>query len=127
MVRTKKPQMRNVAFQPNLEEWERDVLWLVDAKKTRDGPLFWFHVRHSVKFGRVEEIKGSGSMGSPVNELDAVKSIKREGRPADSTQAAAIDAAVADPNSVSTDGQNAEQGESDVIQKYLTRQKKDNV
>ena len=82
--------------QPNLDEWERDVLWLIDAKKTRDGPPFWFHARHSVKFGKVEEVSGSGSKGAPVDEAEAAKMIQREGQPADSAETAAIDAAVSE-------------------------------
>jgi replicative DNA helicase len=40
----------------NLEEWQRDVNWLVDCKKNRDGPGFCFRARHYVQFGKVEEV-----------------------------------------------------------------------
>jgi len=41
---------------PNLEEWERDVNWLVDIKKNRDGPPFCFRARHYVQYGKVVEV-----------------------------------------------------------------------
>jgi hypothetical protein len=37
------------------EEFERDVFWLVDVKKARDGAKFWFGVRHHVLVGRITE------------------------------------------------------------------------
>jgi hypothetical protein len=52
--------------QTGREEWERDVFWLVDCKKNRDGAKFWFRVRHHVLVGRVtEEIEeASGAAGA---------------------------------------------------------------
>ena len=37
-------------------EYERDVYWLVDCKKNRDGPPFNFLAKHHVFFGKVEEV-----------------------------------------------------------------------
>jgi len=109
--------------QPTLEEWERDVLWLIDAKKTRDGPPFWFHARHSVKYGKVEEIKGSGNLGAPKDEVKALESIKRDSRAIKSTdEVDAIDATVDGDYSKIEETQ--EEEPSNVIGKYLKRQKK---
>lgn len=41
--------------QTDREEWERDVFWLCDVKKNRDGPKFWFRAKHYVRNGKVEE------------------------------------------------------------------------
>lgn len=49
-------------------EWERDVFWLCDVKKNRDGPPFWFEAKHLVRTGRVEEIKGKGDKGAPKED-----------------------------------------------------------
>lgn len=38
-------------------EWERDVYWMCDIKKQRDGAPFWFYAKHYVKNGRVVEIR----------------------------------------------------------------------
>jgi len=38
-----------------LEEWQRDVMWLADIKKNRDGPPFCFRCRHYVQYGKVVE------------------------------------------------------------------------
>lgn len=38
-----------------LEDWERDVRWLADIKKNRDGPPFCFRCRHYVRYGKVVE------------------------------------------------------------------------
>jgi replicative DNA helicase len=43
--------------QTDRPEYERDVYWLVDCKKNRDGPPFNFLAKHHVYFGKVEEIK----------------------------------------------------------------------
>lgn len=40
-----------------LEEWRRDVNWLVDIKKNRDGPPFCFRARHYVRYGKVVEVR----------------------------------------------------------------------
>jgi replicative DNA helicase len=42
--------------QQNVEDYLRDVFWLCDAKKNRDGPPFYFMAKHRVKDGFVEEI-----------------------------------------------------------------------
>lgn len=40
----------------SLEEWQRDVNWLVDIKKNRDGAAFSFRARHYVQYGKVVEV-----------------------------------------------------------------------
>jgi replicative DNA helicase len=47
--------------QPHLEDEDKDVLWLVDFKKTRDGARFSFPARHYVQYGKVLEIAASGA------------------------------------------------------------------
>jgi replicative DNA helicase len=42
--------------QQDLEDYLRDVYWLCDAKKNRDGPPFYFMAKHRVRDGFVEEI-----------------------------------------------------------------------
>jgi replicative DNA helicase len=42
--------------QTDREEWERDVFWLCDCKKNRDGSRFWFRAKHYVRTGKIEEI-----------------------------------------------------------------------
>jgi replicative DNA helicase len=42
--------------QTAVEEPCRDVYWLCDAKKNRDGPPFYFTAKHRVKDGMVEEV-----------------------------------------------------------------------
>jgi hypothetical protein len=39
-----------------LPDYSRDVYWLCDAKKNRDGPPFNFMAKHFVNTGKVEEI-----------------------------------------------------------------------
>jgi replicative DNA helicase len=41
-------------------EYERDVYWLVDCKKNRDGSPFSFKAKHHVYIGKVEEVVESG-------------------------------------------------------------------
>jgi len=38
------------------EEWQRDVFWLIDIKKNRDGAPFYYAAKHSVVDGRVREL-----------------------------------------------------------------------
>ena len=38
------------------EEWERDVYWLFDCKKNRDGASFWCRMKHFVRIGKIVEI-----------------------------------------------------------------------
>lgn len=42
--------------QEALDEWKRDVYWLVDVKKNRDGPTFHFVAKHCVTCGVVKEV-----------------------------------------------------------------------
>jgi len=59
--------------QTDREEWERDIYWLCDAKKNRDGSRFWFRVKHSVRNGVVEEVfdKDAGTKDVPDKEENA--------------------------------------------------------
>jgi replicative DNA helicase len=41
-------------------EYERDVYWLVDCKKNRDGAPFSFLAKHHVYYGKVEEVTEDG-------------------------------------------------------------------
>jgi replicative DNA helicase len=41
--------------QTDLEEWQRDVYWLGNLTKNRDGAKFVFKMKHHVQFGYVEE------------------------------------------------------------------------
>lgn len=38
------------------DEFDKDVFWKVDIKKNRDGPPFFFTVKHYVHVGRIEEV-----------------------------------------------------------------------
>jgi hypothetical protein len=42
--------------QQDIPDYLRDVYWLCDAKKNRDGPPFYFMAKHQVKDGQVTEI-----------------------------------------------------------------------
>jgi len=90
--------------QQGVEEWERDVFWLVDIKKNRDGPPFYFRAKHRVKIGRIEEIAGQGARGTPPEEKEktpasTVNVIKKDEEVADSEQAEAVRAVIADSDS----------------------------
>jgi replicative DNA helicase len=68
---------------PNLEEWQQDVNWLVDIKKNRDGPPFCFTARHYVQFGKVEEtFNNTGQQGqshtADDEEQDAISEALEE-------------------------------------------------
>jgi replicative DNA helicase len=57
--------------QVDLQDYERDVFWLCDAKKNRDGSPFYFMAKHMVKIGRVIEVDDPGK--KPAKEaVDAV-------------------------------------------------------
>jgi replicative DNA helicase len=80
--------------QTDREEWERDVFWLGDVKKNRDGAIFSFKLRHRVRIGRVEEIfdKPTGAVKAAADE--AVKELERD------VAQAASEAKPAEPASV---------------------------
>jgi len=82
--------------QEHLPEWQRDVIWLLDAKKTRDGPPWWFKARHIVKYGRVEATD-DGNMGAPATDIEAIVPHNQKG--SDGEHAAAVDEALADVDS----------------------------
>jgi replicative DNA helicase len=46
--------------QTDRPEYERDVYWLVDCKKNRDGSAFSFVAKHHVYYGKVEEVARDG-------------------------------------------------------------------
>ncbi len=54
--------------QDDREEWERDVFWMCDVKKNRDGGKFWFRAKHHVRIGKIEEVADSG-VSNVVNEV----------------------------------------------------------
>jgi len=57
--------------QDDREEWEQDVFWMADVKKNRDGPKFWFRVRHQVLVGRViEEIDAQADAADAATQPD---------------------------------------------------------
>jgi len=58
--------------QTHLQDWERDVFWMIDVKKNRDGPPFWFMAKHLVKHGGVVEISSD-----TVKEQEAQKAAKQ--------------------------------------------------
>jgi len=55
------------------EDWERDVYWLCELKKNRDGPPFWFYAKHFVRNGRVIEIDKDDIAKVSVNDAEAKK------------------------------------------------------
>ncbi len=67
---------------PNLEDWEKDVNWLADVKKNRDGPPFSFRARHYVRFGKIEEVfdekDGSGEHAAGEDEAAAAAAAAAE-------------------------------------------------
>jgi len=68
-------------------DWERDVFWLCDIKKQRDGAPFWFFAKHFVKNGRVVEVKEemmSKPGGKEVNK--AIDNACEEGEEKSDTQ-----------------------------------------
>lgn len=60
-----------------IPEEERDVYWLVDVKKVRDGPTFAFRVKHIVRYGQVvvvaegEKTDGSATVGKAIDSAEA--------------------------------------------------------
>lgn len=61
--------------QTDREEWERDVYWLCDVKKNRDGATFSFDMKHHVRYGYVEEIFDKAT---PVAAKDAIADTLKE-------------------------------------------------
>jgi replicative DNA helicase len=61
--------------QTDREEWERDVYWLCDIKKNRDGATFSFDMKHHVRYGYVEEIFDKAT---PVAAKDAIADTLKE-------------------------------------------------
>ena len=58
--------------QTDRAEWERDVFWLCDCKKNRDGSKFWFKAKHYVRIGRIEEIADpNATQTAPVVVVDS--------------------------------------------------------
>jgi replicative DNA helicase len=92
--------------QVDLEDWERDVFWLVDVKKNRDGPAFWLRAKHRVQIGRIEEVAGQGGKGSPADDAKAEDLMQKDEGVADDAQAAAVRASLAE-----ADGDNVKETE----------------
>lgn len=90
--------------QIDLQEWERDVFWLCDIKKNRDGPPFYFRAKHRVKYGRIEEI-GQGEIGTPKEEEPKREnpSLGKDDGVADSALAAEASQAVKDSDADARD------------------------
>ena len=56
--------------QTDRAEWERDVYWLCDCKKNRDGSKFWFKAKHHVRIGRIDEIVDpNATTTAPITSL----------------------------------------------------------
>lgn len=67
--------------QVDREEWERDVFWLCDCKKNRDGSRFWFRARHHVRIGRIEEVVDpDAKQTAPIVAPTPVNTTKNEKR-----------------------------------------------
>jgi hypothetical protein len=64
--------------QTDREEWERDVFWLGDVKKNRDGATFSFKMKHHVRFGYVEEIIGEFTKEAKEAAREAIEQAARE-------------------------------------------------
>jgi replicative DNA helicase len=60
------------------EEWERDVFWLCDIKKNRDGAIFNFKMRHQVRCGVVEEIFDKPTAAAKAAADAVVKEAERQ-------------------------------------------------
>lgn len=56
IITSKGPDGSQVLGKDIKEDWERDVFWMADCKKNRDGAPFWFYAKHFVKNGRVVEV-----------------------------------------------------------------------
>lgn len=56
--------------QVDREEWERDVYWLCDVKKNRDGGKFWFRAKHHVRYGKIEEVSEDAGKGVAAPQND---------------------------------------------------------
>jgi replicative DNA helicase len=48
------------------DEFDKDVFWKIDIKKNRDGPPFFFTVKHYVHIGRIEEVHDLDNAGKKV-------------------------------------------------------------
>lgn len=62
--------------QTERKDYQRDMYWMVDIKKNRDGPPFFFFARHRVLVGRVEEIKEEEMGQSAAGRKDAEKAVE---------------------------------------------------
>ena len=52
--------------QTGVDDADRDVLWKVEIKKNRDGPPFFFTVKHSVHYGKIEEVHVLDNKGTKI-------------------------------------------------------------
>lgn len=51
--------------QTDREDWEKDVYWLCDVKKNRDGGKFFYRAKHHVRIGKIEEINETNTAVVP--------------------------------------------------------------
>lgn len=61
--------------QSSLPEYQRDVYWLCDVKKNRDGAAFFFKAKHYVRMGRVVEVSDDGNINSTGISKETVAAI----------------------------------------------------
>lgn len=62
--------------QVDLPDYARDVFWLCDAKKNRDGAPFYFMAKHYVRFGKVEEIADPSKKPTKEADKEAEKALQ---------------------------------------------------
>lgn len=65
--------------QVDLQDYERDVFWLCDAKKNRDGAPFYFTAKHMVKIGKVLEVEDPSKKPAKDVADEATAAIKTAG------------------------------------------------
>jgi replicative DNA helicase len=56
----------------NREDWEKDVYWMFDCKKNRDGAPFWCRMRHYVQIGKIVEVP-KDNIGAGAQDDDTTK------------------------------------------------------
>jgi len=70
--------------QTDREDYERDVYWLCDVKKQRDGPPFYFIAKHHVRTGKVtEDVDPSKKPSQEAKKAvtEAVSAVAGTGKP----------------------------------------------
>jgi replicative DNA helicase len=64
--------------QTDREDWERDIFWLCDVKKNRDGGRFSYRAKHHVRNGIVEEVFGKDIIAKERHETEIEGAIESE-------------------------------------------------